>query len=66
MNHNTHKQRQKILWQVGLPSVFVAAWLPGSEGQGVAEVQFGEHDFRGHLSFARPRCEADLGKPATQ
>ena len=34
---------------------FVAAWLPGSEGQGVADVLFGDHDFLGRLSFSWPR-----------
>ncbi|MGZ9898677.1 glycoside hydrolase family 3 protein [Shewanella gaetbuli] len=39
---------------------FVAAWLPGSEGQGVAEVLFTDaqgkvqHDFVGKLSFSWP------------
>lgn len=28
----------------------VAAWLPGSEGQGVADVLFGDHSFTGKLS----------------
>uniref|UniRef100_A0A3Q7J0Q3 Uncharacterized protein n=1 Tax=Solanum lycopersicum TaxID=4081 RepID=A0A3Q7J0Q3_SOLLC len=28
----------------------VAAWLPGSEGQGVADVLFGDYEFRGKLS----------------
>lgn len=28
---------------------FVAAWLPGSEGQGVADVIFGDYDFHGRL-----------------
>ncbi len=32
-------------------SAFVAAWLPGSEGQGVADVIFGDYDFEGKLSF---------------
>ena len=36
-------------------SAFVAGWLPGSEGQGVADVLFGDHDFRGRLSFSWPR-----------
>lgn len=36
-------------------AAFVAAWLPGSEGQGVADVLFGDHDFRGRLSFSWPR-----------
>jgi len=31
---------------------FVAAWLPGSEGQGVADVLFGDYDFQGKLSFS--------------
>lgn len=36
---------------------FVAAWLPGSEGKGVADVLFGEHDFTGRLSFSWPRSD---------
>jgi beta-glucosidase len=32
-------------------AAFVAAWLPGSEGQGVADVLFGDYDFVGKLSF---------------
>ena len=34
---------------------FVAAWLPGSEGQGVADVLFGDHAPTGRLSFTWPR-----------
>ncbi len=34
---------------------FVAAWLPGSEGQGVAEVLFGDDNFKGRLGFTWPR-----------
>jgi len=34
---------------------FVAAWLPGSEGQGVADVIFGDYDFHGKLSFSWPK-----------
>jgi beta-glucosidase len=34
---------------------FVAAWLPGSEGQGVADVLFGAHPFTGKLSFSWPK-----------
>ncbi len=33
---------------------FVAAWLPGTEGDGVAEVLFGDYDFTGKLSFSWP------------
>ncbi|MBT3334281.1 MAG: beta-glucosidase, partial [Rhodospirillaceae bacterium] len=34
---------------------FVAAWLPGTEGQGVADVLFGYRPFSGKLSFTWPR-----------
>ncbi len=34
---------------------FVAAWLPGSEGGGVADVLFGQTDFKGTLSFSWPK-----------
>jgi beta-glucosidase len=37
-------------------TAFVAAWLPGSEGQGVADVLFGDHPFTGKLPFSWPRC----------
>ena len=32
----------------------VAAWLPGTEGDGVAEVLFGDYDFTGKLSHSWP------------
>ncbi|NND82546.1 MAG: glycoside hydrolase family 3 protein [Gammaproteobacteria bacterium] len=38
-------------------AAFIAAWLPGSEGQGVADVLFGEYDFQGRLSFPWPAAE---------
>lgn len=34
---------------------FVAAWLPGSEGGGVADVFFGKADFRGKLPYSWPK-----------
>lgn len=37
--------------EIEASDAFVAAWLPGSEGQGVADVLFGDHDFTGKLSF---------------
>lgn len=40
-------------------AAFVAAWLPGSEGGGVADVLFGEHDFQGRLPFSWPRTVTD-------
>lgn len=34
---------------------FVAAWLPGSEGEGVADLLFGKAEFRGKLPFSWPK-----------
>lgn len=34
---------------------FVAAWLPGSEADGIADVLFGDYPFTGKLSFSFPR-----------
>jgi beta-glucosidase len=45
------------LWvnrHLNLADAFVAAWLPGSEGGGVADVLFGKADFRGRLPFSWP------------
>ena len=34
----------------------VAAWLPGSQGEGVADVLFGRRPFTGRLSMTWPRA----------
>jgi len=39
---------------------FVAAWLPGSEGEGIADVLFGAADFRGKLSFSWPKIASQV------
>ena len=39
---------------------FVAAWLPGSEGAGVADVLFGDHAPTGKLPFTWPRSNDQL------
>ncbi len=36
-------------------TAFVAAWLPGTEGQGVADVLFGDYSFTGKLPHSWPR-----------
>ena len=38
----------------------VAAWLPGTEGDGLAEVLFGDYDFQGKLSFSWPANMAQI------
>jgi beta-glucosidase len=61
------------LWtnpQINASDAFVAAWLPGTEGGGVADVLIGgrsgapRHDFRGRLSFSWPaRADRNPGHP---
>ena len=34
---------------------FVAAWLPGTEGEGISDVLFGDFNFTGKLSMTWPR-----------
>ncbi len=55
------------LWvnpELNASNAFVAAWLPGSEGGGVADVIIGDadgrprHDFHGKLSFSWPKSAA--------
>ncbi len=52
------------LWvnrEINAADAFVAAWLPGSEGGGIADVLLRgadgrvQHDFKGRLSFSWPR-----------
>lgn len=52
------------LWvnrEINAADAFVAAWLPGSEGAGIADVLLRgadgrvQHDFKGRLSFSWPR-----------
>ncbi|WP_290653150.1 glycoside hydrolase family 3 protein [Idiomarina sp.] len=54
------------LWvnkELNVSDAFVAAWLPGSEGQGVADVILRDangaiqHDFTGKLSFSWPKFD---------
>ena len=45
---------------LGLADAFVAAWLPGSEGTGVADVLFGDYKPTGKLAFTWPRTMAQL------
>ena len=41
----------------------IAAWLPGTEGQGVADVLFGDYKPTGKLSFTWPRGMEQLHTP---
>ncbi len=43
-----------VTTQIQSANAFVAAWLPGSEGDGVADCLFGTYDFTGKLAFSWP------------
>ena len=45
--------------QIHKSDAFVAAWLPGSEGDGIAEVLYGDYDFKGKLPHSWPKSEDD-------
>jgi beta-glucosidase len=44
--------------QLGEIDALVAAWLPGSEGEGVADTLFGDEPYTGKLPFTWPRTLA--------
>jgi len=43
--------------ELGSAQAFVVAWLPGSEGQGIADVIFGDFPMQGKLGFSWPRFD---------
>ncbi len=40
----------------------IMAWLPGTEGEGVADVLFGEYDFTGRLQYTWVKTPADIAE----
>jgi beta-glucosidase len=46
--------------QIEQSDVFIAAWLPGSEGDGIAEVLFGDYNFKGKLPHSWPKSIEDF------
>ncbi|ARV14427.1 glycoside hydrolase family 3 protein [Polaribacter sp. SA4-12] len=46
--------------QIKKSDAFVAAWLPGSEGDGIAEVLFGDFNFSGKLPHSWPNAVKDF------
>jgi len=46
--------------QINQSDAFVSAWLPGSEGDGIAEVLFGDYDFKGKLPHSWPKSIDDF------
>jgi beta-glucosidase len=41
-------------------SALIAGWLPGTEGQGVADVLFGDYKPTGKLPMSWPRSETQI------
>jgi beta-glucosidase len=58
--------------EINASDAFVMAWLPGSEGEGVADVLLRkpdgkvQYDFHGKLSFAWPRSAVQVAQAAGQ
>ena len=48
--------------QISQSDAFVAAWLPGSEGDGIAEVLFGDYNFKGKLPHSWPKSVEDFNE----
>ena len=46
--------------QLAEMDALVAAWLPGTEGEGVADVIFGDKPFTGKLPYTWPRSVDQL------
>lgn len=46
--------------QIEQSDAFIAAWLPGSEGNGIAEVLFGDFNFKGKLPHSWPNAIEDF------
>ncbi len=49
-----------ITEELPLAEAWVAAWLPGTEGAGIADVLFGDLPFTGKLSYSWPRSNEQL------
>ncbi|MEM7331770.1 MAG: glycoside hydrolase family 3 N-terminal domain-containing protein [Chloroflexota bacterium] len=46
--------------QLPIMDAFLAAWLPGTEGDGVTDVLFGDHPFVGKLKYIWPKSMAQI------
>lgn len=49
--------------ELGSWDAAVMAYMPGTEGEGIAPVLFGDRDFTGKLPMPWYRCAEDIGKP---
>ncbi|KAI9117804.1 hypothetical protein K1719_011219 [Acacia pycnantha] len=51
-------------WLLEKIDALVAAWLPGTEAQGITDVIFGDYDFKGQLPMTWFRRVEDLDQPS--
>ncbi|KAI9100200.1 hypothetical protein K1719_009066 [Acacia pycnantha] len=51
-------------WLLKMIDALLAAWLPGTEAQGITDVVFGDHDFKGKLPVTWFRRAEDLDQQA--
>ncbi|KAK4278224.1 hypothetical protein QN277_016098 [Acacia crassicarpa] len=51
-------------WLLKKIDAFLMAWLPGTEAQGITDVVFGDHDFKGKLPMTWFRRVEDLDQQA--
>jgi beta-glucosidase len=49
-----------ITEEIGYSDAFIAAWLPGTEAQGITDVLFGDYKPAGKLSFTWPRSNSQI------
>ena len=49
-----------IAAELPLADAWVAAWLPGTEGAGIADVLFGDYPFTGKTAYSWPRSNEQL------
>jgi beta-glucosidase len=59
-NHSARSGPGTINDALAEADAFVAAWLPGTEGQGVTDVLFGDYKPTGKLSVTWPRAMTQL------
>jgi beta-glucosidase len=69
-NTRAHVKKLIVILLSGRPMVitdqfkgadaWVAAWLPGTEGEGITDVLFGDYPFVGKLPYSWPRSNAQL------
>jgi beta-glucosidase len=49
-----------ITREIARARAFLAVWLPGTEGEGIADVLFGDYNPTGRLSYTWPRSNAQI------